>query len=124
MSYEHLGDRLIRAVRKPHKCESCGVIIQPRQAATYASSVQDGSFYGWYSHPECREAEAAWNKLRGDWGKAFGCSEDYCWLFEAMDGEPIEQAWLVASHPAAAGRLGISLEGCERNRHDYWRFAV
>lgn len=111
VSYEFLGERCIRAVRKPHRCEACGAMIQPTAPATYASSVQYGEFFGWYSHPECREAEFDWNKRRGPWGR-YRESDEYLWLFQAMDGEPVEQAWLVAHHPAAAGRLGISIEGC------------
>lgn len=113
MSYEFLGERLIRAVRKPHPCEACGKVIPARLPATYATTIQDGNFFTWYSHPECRDAETDWNKQRGPWGRPFSCSEDYYWLWQAMEDEPIERAWLVANHPIAAGRLRISIEGCD-----------
>lgn len=111
MSYQHLGERTIRAVRKPHRCEACGGTIGAKQPAIYAASIQDGDFFGWYSHLECGKAEADWNKQRGEWGLHYD-SDDYQWLFEAIDGEPGEQAWLAANHPKAAGHLGISIEGC------------
>jgi len=113
MSYDFLGERLIRAVRKPHRCESCGRTIQPGLPATYATTIQDGDFFAWRSHPECRDAEADWNKRRGPWGRPYSCAEDYYWLWQAMDDAPCERAWLIANHPVAAGRLHISLEGCD-----------
>ncbi|AIT81261.1 hypothetical protein [Novosphingobium pentaromativorans] len=124
MSYEFLGERLLRAVRKPHRCEACGTMIHARQPAVYCSTIQDGDFFGWYSHPECRVAETDWNKRRGPWGNGSWCDEDYCWLFQAVDGEPIEQAWMVANHPIAAGRLRLSIEGCSRAESGHWRWAA
>ena len=124
MSYEFLSETIRRAVRKQHRCEACGCMILAGQPAVYCSTIQDGNFFGWYSHLECRAAETDWNRRRGPWGLLGSCSEDYFWLFQAVAGEPVEQAWMAANHPVAAGRLAISIEGCSREPSSYWRWAA
>lgn len=118
MSDVFFGEKVVRKTRKDHQCASCNTTIRAGSPAYYCSSVQDGEFFAWYAHPDCRSAESHWNSLRGTYG------EDYCWLWEMLDeGYNEDEHWLAAEHPVAAGRMLISIEGCERVRSNYWAWA-
>lgn len=110
---EFLGERTIRKTRKSHVCESCQSAIAPGSTAIYSTSVQDGQFFAWYNHAECRAAETAWNQ----WADHY--ADEYQWLWEIFEDGGEDVPWLAAEFPLVAGRMGIMLEGMERPAAQY-----
>lgn len=104
---EFFSSRSIKAVRKERHCESCGTKIMVGQPARYFATKQEGDMFCWHAHPECRDAEVAWNTHRES------DVDDFLWLWQAKDGSyhDSEEAretsleWLREHHPIAAGRI-------------------
>lgn len=68
MSVEFSSSKTVKATRKPHFCEGCEQPIDVRSPAKYYAGKFEGEFYDCYFHPDCREAQDAWNDLAGfDW---------------------------------------------------------
>ena len=88
MSYVFLRDSEPVA-RKPHRCDPCGVTIQPGTQYHRQTYVYDGRVYDWISCPECWQASVyvyAWADLYDQ---------------EGIDDERYA-AWAYESHDCAA----------------------
>jgi hypothetical protein len=71
-------ERTIKATRKVHRCQGCGVVIPIGSEAYYFSMKgEDGVWSGHY-HPDCREAEKRLNDMLGWQG-----DDDWCLLHDA-----------------------------------------
>lgn len=115
---DFFGDRVIRKTRKQHQCESCHGMIPAGSKTNYAASVQDGQFFAWYQHLDCKKAEYAWNKMQDLY------DDEWMWLWQIFDeNEPTDIAWLVSEYPSVAGRMRVSLEGCERPQR-VWSYGL
>jgi hypothetical protein len=99
MSY--YSTRNIKATRKVHTCDGCNKHIEVGSPAFYWAGDCDGEFYSAHYHVECRDAEVAWNEMRGTWG------DEYDGL-SAITEEPQDVEWLAAEHPIVAERMGLS----------------
>lgn len=89
----------IKAVKKPHKCEQCGTLIQIGDPATKTAGVCCGDFYYMYQHVECNAAGQAYATLTNYWG------EEFTWFQHDHDKDIDE--WLLEYHPIVAARLGV-----------------
>lgn len=98
---EFFTARDIKATRKNQTCESCGQVIAVGSPAIYSAAKEDGEFFAWHAHPECRAAEIAWNEKADQWG------EDFCWLSQIREADDRDDwfAWLREHHPVAAARV-------------------
>lgn len=90
----------VKAVRKAYHCDGCNRQITVGSPATRWAGLTEGDFGTAIYHPECREAEVAYNREAGwQWG------DDWYPLSEI---EPEDRPWLAAEYPLAAQRLGIA----------------
>lgn len=87
----------IKAVRKAHRCEACRKPIEIGQPATRWSGMTDGEFNSVIYHPDCREAEVAFNATK-DW--RYG--DEWYPLYEI---EPDDHDWLLTDFPTVAARM-------------------
>jgi hypothetical protein len=55
LSYILLGERLVKAARKQHKCIWCGQHIYVGDPYTYERSIFEGEPQSHHWHPECLE---------------------------------------------------------------------
>lgn len=79
MSVEFYSNGAIKATRKPHFCEGCEQPIEIGTSAKYYAGKFEGEFYDCYFHPDCREAQVAWNDLAGfDW-------DEHCHLWHLYE---------------------------------------
>jgi len=93
----------VKAVRKRHRCEACRKHIEIGQPATRWAGMTDGQFGNVIYHPDCREAEVAFNSTK-DW--RYG--DEWYPLYEL---ESDDHEWLRAEFPVVAVRMGILSEG-------------
>lgn len=89
----------ISSVRKARPCGVCNITINAGEPATKFAGRIDGDFVAETFHPDCREAEVAFNRetLDGEW---YSLRYDRC-----SQGD---DTWIVKDFPAVAQRLGIS----------------
>lgn len=98
-------ERQIKATRKDRTCESCEKPIPAGSPAFYGAGLtDDGDFYSWHAHPDCRAAEVAWNSWAGQWG------DEFAWLWCIREAEVDDRSfghfdWLRDNFPAAAPRV-------------------
>jgi len=92
----------VKAVRKRHQCDGCSRLIEIGEPAIRWAGLTDGDFGTAIYHPECREAEVAYNRDVLDWLY----SDDW---YPLHDIERESWAWLVEAHPVAAARLNIAV---------------
>ena len=97
-----VNEKPIKATRKRHICGACNKWIEPGESAINWAGMVDGDFYSNHYHPECREAEVAYNALK-DWRGG----DDWYALHEA---EREDRPWLKAEHPLAYKRMLMSRE--------------
>lgn len=76
--YDHRRD--VKKTRKPQTCQACERPIAKGRPATYFSGEAEGEFYNAYYHPDCRDAEQAWNAVNGTMG-----ADDYLHLWDLFD---------------------------------------
>lgn len=89
----------VKAVRKQHSCEICDQPIFVGEPALRWAGKTDGDFYSVIYHPECREAEIAFNDHHGvSWDE---------WMSLRYNRDSEDDAWLIASFPDVAKRLGV-----------------
>lgn len=89
----------VKAVRKRYRCDICPVHIEAGEPAVRWAGMSDGEFYSSVFHPDCREAEVAYNELCGpNW--------DEWYRLDEMEDDSHE--WLIAEYPAVAERFGLS----------------
>ena len=99
---EFCKTRNIAATRKLHRCEGCGKAIEAGQHAFYFALKDDGQFYDGHYHPDCREAEEAFNDAndrRWDEWTALSC----------ISGDREDAEWLIENRPLIAARLGLKV---------------
>lgn len=95
-------EKQIKATRKDHRCECCQTAIAKGSPATYMAGLnEDNDLWAGYAHVECREAECAWNDLRGTYGDEW----DMLYIIREDDEPDAQREWLFASHPIAAARV-------------------
>lgn len=98
-----IDERYIKATRKRHVCNACDKWIEVGEAAVHWVGVTDGDFGCAYYHPDCREAEVAYNRLRG-----YRFGDDWFRLCE--DAEPEDYSWLKSEHPIPYKRMLMTRE--------------
>ncbi len=77
--------RDVKKTRKVHPCEACERPIAKGSKATYFAGTFEGDFYSAHYHPDCREAENAWNAAAG----FSGDEHTVLWvMFEEGDSDP------------------------------------
>ena len=91
-----VNERTIKAVRKPHLCEACCKRLQVGEAAINWAGLTDGDFGSAYYHPECREAEIAYNHMIGS---------HYDEWTPLHDADRESYPWIKANHPTAYRRM-------------------
>jgi hypothetical protein len=97
-----LSEKPVKGVRKRHICQACDKFIEIGEAATNWCGINDGQFDSIYYHPDCREAEVAFNRLH-EWG----------WMDDWMalsDREPEDNPWIKAEWPVPYLRLCMTRE--------------
>ncbi len=96
------GETAVKAVRKQYVCDGCGKHIDIGQPAMRWAGMTDGDFSTAIYHPECREAEIAYNNevLGYAWG-------DDWWPLSEIDRD--DWPWLTETHPIAAARVFAAL---------------
>jgi hypothetical protein len=87
----------VKAVRKRHRCEHCGVAIEMGESASRTVGSYCGDFYTTYLHIDCNEAGLEFADLIKCWG------EDFVWLHELYDLGDLQ--WLKEKYPVVAKRL-------------------
>lgn len=60
MANDFNSNRPIRAVRKPHRCEWCGEMIDQGQPAQAHFGRWEGDLFSFRMHPECHQAWETW----------------------------------------------------------------
>lgn len=93
-------ERVVKAVRKRHRCDGCRQHIEVGQPANRWAGMSDGEFAAVIYHPECREAEVALNDILGSHG-----AEEWCVL---SDIEDEDRPWLIEEFPIVAQRMGLA----------------
>lgn len=76
------------------------MIDKGERALTYSGKF-NGDFGHFTLHPECREAELAWNKMVGSYGDEF---------FGLSELEPDDWEWLLSEYPIVAARMNVTAE--------------
>ena len=91
----------VKAVRKRKACDGCGRHIEIGEPAIRWAGLTDGDFGTAIYHPDCREAELAYNNdlLECQWG------DDWYPIHE-IDRD--DWPWLIEAHPTVAARMGIA----------------
>lgn len=93
------GERTVAAARKEHACVACGAAIDKGTSYVRWTGLNDGALDSVAYHPECREAEIAWNQHLGTF------ADD--WQSLMLNRDRDDDLWLSEKHPRAAERLGI-----------------
>ena len=96
-----LSERLVKAVRKRHRCDGCGKHIEVGQPAMRWAGLTDGDFGTCIYHPDCLSAEVDLNNDVLDW--QYG--DDWLPLIE-IDEE--DWPWLSERYPTVAARIGLA----------------
>ena len=92
------SERTVKAVRKEHRCDACGMTITIGSPATRWSGLTDGDFGSTVYHPDCREAEIEFNRRAG------GNADEWY----RLDNESRrELSWLWPNYPAVAARFRV-----------------
>ncbi|MDF0490030.1 hypothetical protein PX554_17990 [Sphingomonas sp. H39-1-10] len=88
-----ISEKPVKSVRKRHCCNACNKLIEVGEPAVNWCGVTDGQFDSSYYHPDCREAEVAYNRdcIETHW------SDDWDRLCEAEhDNLPwIKEHWPI-----------------------------
>ena len=88
----------VKAVRKQHRCDTCGKMIDVGARAVRWSGMTDGDFGSAIFHPDCRAAEIELNREAG------GDANEWYRLAEEA---PRDLTWLWKDYPGVAKRLGV-----------------
>lgn len=95
-----IGERTIKALRRPKRCDGCEKLIPPLEAAVRWSGMTDDGFHTAVFHPDCRLAEIALNnEILG-----FQYGDDWVPLSHIEDED---RPWIAEAYPAVAQRLGV-----------------
>lgn len=97
------SERAIKATRKRHLCSACDQWIEIGEPAINWAGTTDGDFSSVHYHPDCREAEIAYNRdcLDGHW------SDDWERLCEA---EHDNRPWIKENWPTPYLRMCMTRE--------------
>lgn len=97
-------------VRKPHRCEGCGKIIQPGQPAKLATGKFDGSFFREYQCEPCQRMiySIAAEEIR------HGCSYSQAWC------APFDLREYLADRAKPVELLEGTLEECFAMVNQLW----
>jgi len=100
---EFTRESSIKATKKPHRCLCCHQRIEAGSPANYFAQKYDGEFHSGHMHPDCRNAEVAWNGLMDTWG------DDWSPLYTIKESDDAKEycAWLAEKFPDVAARMGI-----------------
>lgn len=97
---EFYSEKIVK-VRKARQCAGCcQMVAAGEQALTYSGKF-NGDFGSFTLHPECREAELAWNKMTGAYADEF---------VGLCDLESDEWEWLLDEYPVVAARMNVTAE--------------
>lgn len=96
-----ISERSIKATRKRHHCVACDKWIEIGEAAVNWAGVTDGDFGSVHYHPDCREAEIAFNALRDSYYDEWDSLRD-------IDHE--DYRWLKAEYPVVYRRRMMTRE--------------
>jgi hypothetical protein len=113
---EFYSEQIVK-VRKPRPCAGCSQRIEKGERALTYSGKFEGDFGSFTLHPDCREAELAWNKMAGTY------ADEFIALGEL---EADEWEWLLAEFPNVAARMNVTAERIakhkadEQIRREYW----
>lgn len=95
-------EKPVKAVRKRHLCSGCDKWIEIGETAVNWCGTSDGDFNSAYYHPDCREAEIAFNKISGTHH-----ADEWQGL---SDAEPEDRPWLKAEWPIPYLRMCMTRE--------------
>lgn len=104
------SEHAIKAVRKRHRCDGCNRHIEVGSPATRWAGMTDGDFGTAIYHPECRDAEVAYNY------DALGYQYGNDW-WPLYDIEREDWPWLREAHPAVADRMNILVSVSDAREH-------
>ena len=119
-----------RTARKPHKCNYCGGIIQPKERYNRYVGKYDGEIYTWDSHEKCDYvAQEIWEYCDPDEGLGYeefneGCSA-VCRTFVCPDCEKYDDG--DCEHSYCMDKLYYIFQTKELYRvkrdidYQYWR---
>ena len=94
------SEKLVK-VRKSRRCDGCGSMLNKGDEALVYSGKFDGDFGSFSLHPDCREAELAWNKM----------ADTYPCEFTGLHNlEADEWPWLLETYPTVAARMNVTAE--------------
>lgn len=110
---EFYSEKIVK-VRKPRQCGGCCQMIEKDEQALTYSGKFDGEFGSFTLHPDCREAELAWNKMTGTYYDEFVGLSD-------LDAD--EWEWLLAEFPNVAARKGVTAERIADHKADSQRMS-
>lgn len=95
-----LSQNSIASTRKDYTCDGCGgELPKGSSAVRWTGLSEDRDLFSLVFHPECREAEIAWNHHLGTFADE--------WQSLLYKREPDDDAWLLANYPMVAARLNI-----------------
>ena len=96
---EFWREHRIHKTAKPHICQHCGRTIEAGAESNYYASKQDGTFWAFHGHIDCRQAELAWHDLCERY------ADEFAWLHEIRESEEEDKRWLREKWPVVAGRV-------------------
>jgi hypothetical protein len=88
------SQRLVAALRKPHRCQNCGGRLNKGEPAIRTTGVWEGDFFDQYNHPECDAAARSFARLTDSWG------DEWIFLYDMPRDQYFN--WLFNYHPVAA----------------------
>jgi hypothetical protein len=85
-------EKPVGAVRKRHLCSACDKWIEIGEPAVNWAGTTDGDFSSVHYHPDCREAEIAFNR--------HAQTDRYADEWQGLlDAEPEDRPWIKANWP-------------------------
>lgn len=114
---EFYSEKIVK-VRKPRRCDGCGTMLNKGDEALTYSGKFDGDFGSFSLHPDCREAELAWNAMADTYlGEFIGLS----------DLEADEWPWLLKTYPTVAARMNVTAERIREHQEErkrMWEWSI